>query len=45
MRLLIGAAEEKLGLKALADEPALHVGEAGDDRVDLAGADSLLAIP
>jgi hypothetical protein len=38
----MGAAEEKLGLKALADEPPLHVGEAGDDRVDLAGAHGLL---
>ena len=34
---LIGAAEEEGGLEALADEPPLHVGEAGDHRVDLAG--------
>ena len=42
MRLLMGATEEKLGLEALADEPPLHVGEAGDDRVDLAGTHGLL---
>ena len=42
VRLLISAVEEILGLKTLADEPALHVGEAGDHRVDFACADSLL---
>ena len=38
MRLLVRAFEEVVGLHALADEPALHVGEGDDDRVDLAGA-------
>src|SRR5262245_46370001 len=42
MRLLMRASEEILGLEALADESSLHVGEAGDDRVDLAGAHGLL---
>ncbi len=33
---LVGAVEEEIGLHALADQAALHVGEADDDRVDLA---------
>ena len=44
VRLLVGAVEEVLGLEALADQPALHVGEADHDRVDLAGADGLLQL-
>jgi hypothetical protein len=30
------AAEEKLGMEALADQPPLHIRHASDDRVDLA---------
>ena len=41
---LVGAVEEILGLEALADEASLHVGKAGHDRVDLAGADRLLQL-
>jgi hypothetical protein len=33
------------GLDALADDPPLHVGEAGDDRVDLVGTHGLLLQP
>ena len=33
---LVGAPEEELGVKTLADEPSLHVGKADHDRVDLA---------
>ena len=45
MRLLMGAVEEILRLEALADEAALHVGEADDDGVDLACADRRSATP
>ena len=45
MRLLVRAFEEILGLHALADETALHVGEGDDDRVDLAGADRRSQVP
>ena len=41
---LIGAVEEKAGLKALTDEPALHVGEAGHNGVDLTGVGSRLQL-
>ena len=33
--------EEELGIEPLPHQPALHVGEAGDDRVDRAGGDVL----
>jgi hypothetical protein len=42
MRLLVGTGEEILCLEALADEPPLHVGEAGQDGVDLACTHCLL---
>ncbi len=41
---LVGAFEEILGLEALTDERALHVGEADHDRVDLAGGHGLLQL-
>ena len=34
MRLLMRAVEEELGLEPLADQPALHVGEGGEDGID-----------
>ncbi len=37
MRLLMGAVAEEGRVKALAREPPLEIGEAGDDGVDLAG--------
>jgi hypothetical protein len=41
---LEGAVEKKFGLKALADEPSLHIGKAGHDGIDLAGANGLLQL-
>ena len=41
---LVGAVEKILGLEALADQPSLHVGKAGHDRIDLAGANRLLQL-
>ena len=38
------AIQERLALDALADEPALHVGDRDDDRVDLPVADHLLQL-
>ena len=38
------AVEERLALDALAHEPALHVGDRHDDRVDLPVADHLLEL-
>ena len=38
------AVEERLGLDALAHEPALHVGDRDDDRVDPALADPALEL-
>ena len=39
VRLLVGPADEELGLETLADQAPLHVGEGHDDGVDLAGLD------
>ena len=39
MRLVDGALEEELGLEALADQPALHVGESDEHGVDRAAGD------
>ena len=44
VRLLIRAVEEILGLEALADQRALHVGKADHDGVDLAVGDGLLQL-
>ena len=40
----IDAVEERLGLDALAHEPALHVGDGDDERVDPAVADHRLEL-
>ena len=44
MRFLMRAGEEIFGVHALADQPALHIGEANDDRVDLATIGSRLQL-
>ena len=44
MRLVVRGCDEILGLEALADQPALHVDERGDDGVDLARGDGLLQL-
>ena len=44
MRLVIGGFDEVFGEEPLADEAALHVDGAGDDRVDVASRDSLLQL-
>ena len=44
VRLLVGAFEEILGLQALADQPALHIGKADHDRVDLPARDGILQL-
>ena len=44
MRLLVRGGEEVLRLEALADQPPLHVDEAGEHRVDLAARDGLLEL-
>ena len=42
MGFLVGAAEEEIGVEALADEPTLHVRETSDHRIDIAGGCGLL---
>ena len=44
MRLLVRGGDEEFRLEALADQPALHVDEAGEHGVDLARGDGFLQL-